>query len=99
MLWACLHFPDLPLCVFARGDARTRSTVVSSVSHRPDVIAANRAAQRRGISAGMSIAAALALDSELLIHLRDERAEGIALRNIALWAGKWTPTIALEAPA
>jgi len=99
MLWACLHFPDLPLSVFARGDARTRPTVVSSVSHRPDVIAANRAAQRRGIAPGMSIAAALALDSELLIHLRDERAEGIALRNVALWAGQWTPTIALETPA
>jgi len=63
------------------------------------VIAANRVAQRRGIAAGMSIAAALALDSELLIHLRDERAEGVALRNVALWAGQWTPTIALETPA
>ena len=30
-----------------RGDARERASVVSSVSHRPDVIAANRAAQRR----------------------------------------------------
>ncbi|MEP6944109.1 MAG: DNA polymerase Y family protein [Betaproteobacteria bacterium] len=99
MLWTCLHFPDLPLHVFARADARGRGTVVSSVSHRPDVICANRAAQRRGIVAGMSIAAALALDGELSIHLRDERAEALALSNIALWAGQWTPTISIEPPA
>ncbi len=96
-LWMCLHFPDLPLCVFARGDARQRATVVSSVSHRPDVIAANRAAQRRGIVVGLSVAAALALDAELVIHLRDERAESVALRNIALWAGQWTPTLSHRA--
>jgi protein ImuB len=98
-LWMCLHFPDLPLCVFARGDVRQRATVVSSASHRPDVLAANRAAQRRGIVAGLSLAAALALDAELVVHLRDERAESIALRNIALWAGQWTPTLAIEPPA
>jgi protein ImuB len=99
MLWSCLHFPDLPLGVFARGSARERPVVVSSVNHRPDVVAANGAAQRRGIVPGLSIAAALALDSELSIHLRDERAEAAALKSIALWAGQWTPTISIEPPA
>jgi protein ImuB len=98
-LWSCLHFPDLPLGVFARGEARERSVVVSSVSHRPDVVAANGAARRRGIVPGLSIAAALALDSELSIHLRDERAEAATLKSIALWAGQWTPTISIEPPA
>jgi protein ImuB len=99
VLWTCLHFPDLPLGVFARGEARERATVVSSVSHRPDVIAANGAAKRRGIVPGLSIAAALALDAELSIHLRDERAEAAALESIALWAGQWTPTISIDPPA
>jgi protein ImuB len=99
MLWTCLHFPDLPLGVFARGEARERATVVSSVSHRPDVVAANGAAKRRGIVPGQSIAAALALDAELSIHLRDERAEAAALESIALWAGQWTPTISIDPPA
>ncbi|MEO8740187.1 MAG: DNA polymerase Y family protein [Casimicrobiaceae bacterium] len=98
-LWTCLHFFDLPLAVFARGDVRERPTVVSSISHRPDVVAANGAAQRRGIAPGMSIAAALALDAELSIHLRDERAEAATLKSIALWAGQWTPTISIELPA
>jgi protein ImuB len=98
-LWSCLHFPDLPLGVFARGGARERPVVVSSASHRPDVVASNAAAQRRGIVPGLSIAAALALDSELSIHLRDERAEVVALKSIALWAGQWTPTISIEPPA
>ena len=99
MLWTCLHFPDLALGVFARGEARQRPTVVSSLSHRPDVVAANGAAKRRGIVPGLSIAAALALDAELLIHLRDERAEIAALQSIALWAGQWTPTISIDPPA
>jgi protein ImuB len=98
-LWSCLHFPDLPLCVFARGDAQERPVVVSSVSHRPDVVASNGAARRRGIVPGLSIAAALALDCELVIHLRDERAEAAALKSIALWAGQWTPTISIDPPA
>ena len=96
MLWICLHFPDLPLAVFARGDARGSPAVVSSISHRPDVIAANPAAKKRGIVPGLSIASALALDPKLAIHLRDERSEASALKSIALWAGQWTPTISIE---
>jgi protein ImuB len=63
------------------------------------VLVANDAAQKRGIVSGMSIAAALGLDSEIAIHLRDECAEAAALKNIALWAGQWTSTIAIEPPA
>ncbi len=99
MLWTCLYFPELPLSVFARADARESPTVVSSASHRPDVLVANEAAKQRGIVAGLSIAAALALDSEISIHLRDECAEAAALKNIALWAGQWSSTISIEPPA
>jgi protein ImuB len=99
VLWTCLYFPDLPLSVFARADAQESPTVVSSASHRPDVLVANDAAKQRGIVAGLSIAAALALDSEITIRLRDECAEAEALQNIALWAGQWTSTISIEPPA
>src|SRR6202162_153976 len=99
MLWTCLHFPDLPLRIFARAEMRPIPAVVSTASHRPDVLVANDAAQKRGIVSGMSIAAALGLDSEIAIHLRDECAEAAALKNIALWAGQWTSTIAIEPPA
>ena len=98
MLWTCLSFPDLPLAVFARGVAGETPAVVASASHRPDVVVANAAAAKRGIAAGLSIAAALALDPDITIHLRDERAESQALKNIALWAGQWTSSISLEPP-
>ena len=65
-------------------------------AQRPDVIAANPAAKKRGIVPGLSIASALALDPKLAIHLRDERSEASALKSIALWAGQWTPTISIE---
>ena len=99
MLWTALYFPGLPLSVFARAGTGTVAAVVSSASHRPDVVAANDAAKRRGIAAGLSIAAALALDPGIAIHLRDERAEAAALKSIALWAGQWTSTISIEPPA
>jgi protein ImuB len=99
MLWTCLHFPDLPLRIFARAGMREIPSVVSTASHRPDVLIANDAAQKRGIISGMSIAAALGLDPDVAIHLRDECAEAAALKNIALWAGQWTSTIAIEPPA
>jgi len=97
-LWIGLHFPDLPLAVFARADASESPAVTASASHRPDVLVANLAARKRGVVTGMSIAAALALDPELVIHLRDERAEGAALESIALWAGQWTSTVTIEPP-
>jgi len=99
MLWTCLHFPDLPLAVFRRGETRAAPAMVPSASHRPDVVAASDAARKRGILPGLSLAAALALDPDLAIHLRDERAESHALRSIALWSGQWTSTIAIEPPA
>jgi protein ImuB len=98
MLWTCLSLPDLPLAVFARGVASETPAVVASASHRPDVVVANAAAAKRGIAAGLSIAAALALDPDITIHLRDERAESQALKSIALWAGQWTSSISLEPP-
>ena len=99
MLWTCLNFPDLPLAVFARGAAREMPALVSSASHRPDVVAVNDAARKRGIVPCLSVAAALALDPGVKIHLRDERAEAHALKSIALWAGQWTSTISIEPPA
>ena len=98
MLWTCLSLADLPLAVFARGAVSETPAVVASASHRPDVVVANAAATQRGIAAGLSIAAALALDPELTIHLRDERAESQALKSIALWAGQWTSSISIEPP-
>ena len=99
MLWSGLNFPDLPLAVFTRAAANEKPAVVASASHRPDVVVANAAAVKRGITPGLSIAAALALDPGIAIHLRDERAESQALKSIALWAGQWTSTISIEAPA
>jgi len=98
MLWLSLFFSDLPLAVFSRADASRSPAVTASASPRPDVIVANLAARKRGVAAGMSIAAALALDPELVIHLRDERAEGASLESIALWAGQWTSSVTIEPP-
>jgi protein ImuB len=98
MLWACFHFPDLPLMVFSRAELACRPAVVSSQSLRPDVVVANEAARQAGVCAGSSIAAALALEPDLTIHVRDEKAEFSALRSMASWAGQFTSTLAIEMP-
>src|SRR2546428_12053278 len=99
MLWTCLHFPDLPLAIFARGATPETPAVVASARHRPDVVAANDAARNRGIAPGLSIAAALALDPEIAIHLRHERAETHALNGTPLSAGQRTSAVSIQPPA
>ena len=98
MLWTCLHFPDLCLQAFQRGAVDASPAAVGSLSNRPDVLACNSRAADLGLAPGMSVAAALALAPDLMIHLRDESAENGALKAIATWAGQFTPTVSIASP-
>jgi len=100
MLWLALHFPWLPLDVFARGTpAPEPLAVTSSAGTDAEVVACNRAARRRGVRAGMPLAAAWALAANLRIATRDVAAERAALERIAAWAAQFTSTINITAPA
>ncbi|MGH9961809.1 MAG: Y-family DNA polymerase, partial [Pyrinomonadaceae bacterium] len=94
MLWACLHFPLLPLQITSQGDERPFAISESDV-----VFICNESARDSGIKPGMKLAAAFALDSRLKIFSRDEQKEIAALRGIALWAGQFTPTVSLAPPS
>jgi protein ImuB len=99
MLWLCLHFPDLPLDVFARGASATLPRAVASAHReRPLVVICDSRAARLGIAPGMSVSAARALAHDIVVHVRDERAERAALRNLAAWAGQFTPSVSLAPP-
>ncbi|GLT21164.1 hypothetical protein GCM10007933_06160 [Zoogloea oryzae] len=99
MLWCALYLPDLPLQVFARGQAETGPLAVLSPRPRQRVLAATPAAQACGIEAGLKRASALALLPSLTLIDRDIARETAALAEIAGWAGRFTSSVSLDPPA
>jgi protein ImuB len=95
MLWIGLHLPWLPLELFTRGAAAPEPLAVCDDARDPRVVIANDAAQRRGIHAGMRLAAALALAADLDVRRRDETTERAALERLAAWAGQFTSLVSI----
>jgi protein ImuB len=100
MLWLALHFPSLALDVRARGAPEPGPlAIASSAEASAVVVACSSAARRRGVQAGMALAAACALDSGLKILPRDTAAERAALERVAAWAIQYTPAASIAPPA
>ena len=95
MLWISLHLPELPLEALLRGSPLPEALAVAD-NHR--IVACDGKARSRGVRAGMSASAALALAPQLRICLRDASAETEALLGAAAWAMQFTPNVALEFP-
>lgn len=91
MLWACLHFPLLPLETLARSTATAHPLAIADGPARPRILALNLPAQRLGVHAGMDISAALAVAPALAVHARNRTLETRALREIALWSLQFAP--------
>jgi protein ImuB len=113
-LWLCIHLPALALeaqlldnkvldkPVFATVETRTPGTANAVFDEQQGmrrIVLANREAQRRGIVAGLSINAALALLPTLGLLPRNPPREEQALSNLAAWAERFTPRVSLEPPA
>lgn len=99
-MWLALYLPNLPLQVFQRAAPDTQPLAVAeSRAAARRVVAANGAAQRCGVHAGLGVASALALAPDLAVRPRNPRAEEEALQEIAAWALQFTPGVSLDAPA
>jgi len=97
MLWLSLRLPQLPLEIFTRGLERCSPAVAADGGRqRAQVCVANRAAEKLGVQAGLSVAAAQALVSELQVFQREPQKEAAALASLATWAGQFTSTVSLE---
>jgi protein ImuB len=100
MLWLALHFPSLSLDVFARGTVTDAPLAVAEKQRgRSRIVACNAAAQGCGVGPGMSATAAQALADDLILCHRDRAAERASLEGLALWAGRFTPSVSLVPPA
>ncbi|UXI68754.1 Y-family DNA polymerase [Tahibacter amnicola] len=99
MLWACLHFFELPLAaVFAT--AGTAEAVTDDVAsepaqpqavyegprQRPVIALANAPAQAQGVRRGQSLPAASALCAQVTLRPRDPAGERQLLDLLAAWA-------------
>jgi len=99
MLWLALHFHALSLEVFSRGAAVPDPlAVVEKQGGRTRVVACNDAAEVCGVHLGMAAPAAQALADGLIVRKRDLSAEQESLAGLAVWAGRFTPSVSLEPP-
>src|SRR5512139_428266 len=99
MLWLALHFHSLPLEIFSRGAAIPEPlAVVEKQGGRTWVIACNDAAEACGVHGGMAAPAAQALADGLIVRKRDPSAELESLAGLAVWAGRFTPSVSLSPP-
>jgi protein ImuB len=97
MLWLSLHLAQLPLEIFTRGLEHCGPAVAAEGGRqRAQVCVANRAAEKLGVHAGLSVAAAQALASGLNVFQRDPLKEAAALASLATWAGQFTSNVSLE---
>jgi protein ImuB len=99
MLWLALHFHSLSLEVFSRGATVPGPlAVVEKQGSRTGVIACNDAAAACGVRVGMAASAAQALADGLVVRRRDPAAERESLAGLAVWAGRFTPSVSLSPP-
>ncbi|GAA5786229.1 Y-family DNA polymerase [Chitiniphilus shinanonensis] len=100
MLWLALHLPQLALDVFPPtpapdGMPQRPRIVVASHGRGERLALVDPLAASLGLKPDMKLSAALALVNELVIHRRKPQAEADALAQLAGWALRFTPTVAV----
>ena len=100
MLWACLYFPELPLDAVRPQDcAREQAAaLIDGPLRHPRVVMANSAARAAGVSSGQPLAAARALQPNLLAWPRDSEAEHLLLGSLADALYRFSGEVSLAHP-
>jgi protein ImuB len=96
-LWLCTHFPSLPLeALNARNEAI--EAVFENWQGNRRILRTSSRARKLGVTPGMSINAALALEPSLVLEERDAEKESRVLERLAAWADRFTPIVSIEPP-
>ena len=100
MLWACLHFPELPFDAVRPNDVarETAAVITEGGLRKPRIVAANAQARAGGARIGQSLAAARGLQAGLHAWRRDVAAEQQHLASLADWAYRFSATVSLAPP-
>lgn len=97
--WLCIRMPRLPLEIFTRSEhGQGHALVVAEARQRAVVLLCNQTAYDAGIHAGMPVSSARALIGNLVVLLRDDRAERHALRRLAGWLYQFSSQVSLRPP-
>jgi protein ImuB len=84
--------PGAPLA--ARRNAPFATTTTEAGARR--LAAVNASAAAAGLTPGLPLAEARALRPDLALAPADATADRLALERLARWAGRWTPSVAIE---
>ncbi len=100
MLWAALYFPQLPLegSPWGHPDYPHPAAIVHSVGTKRSLVAANTAAIKLGINAGLPLKNAYAVAPNLQVQEFDEHAQAEHLKQLTLWAMQYSSWVSPEAP-
>ena len=101
MLWLCLYFPNLPLETFTAhhnsgGSEPQIIDLGKVIADQQRVWLADKTARAQGITPGMSMATAYALQDELMVIQRSPQKELQTLEQIAQWAYQITPAVSMQ---
>lgn len=97
-LWLAVHLPHLVIEAVADPAAAHPQVVVETKRGRAEVVAADAAAGRLGIHAGLALGAAYALADSLEVVERSPHAERERLEALAAWSGSLTSLVSIEPP-
>lgn len=99
MLWACLHFSDLPLrAVFDDGEQAQACALVDGPRQRQHIVFVNAPASHAGVRPDQALAAARAVYPPLQARARDRQAEKRLLHSLAAWAYRFSSHVSLDEP-
>jgi protein ImuB len=100
-LWLCLDLPQLPLEAHASylnpgsGFPDLPVAVCEEKGRQARIVSVNAQGVARGVRIGMPVNSALALAPELVLETRNVLLEKNILRQLASWAGQFTPAVSV----
>ncbi|MFT7221703.1 MAG: protein ImuB [Candidatus Azotimanducaceae bacterium] len=93
-LWLGLHFPNLPIEVYSRGQHDQPIVVV----RRTRVEHINECAAKLGVKSGSSMNTAYTISEQIVSFERDEGKELAVLQHLGQWAYQFSPNIVIKPP-
>jgi len=95
MIWLALNFYQLPLDIFINARDESDAQKPLAIVEQGVIIHSNQAALDQGIDAGIKLASAYALSSQLVIKSRNKTAEKNSINQLAVIAYQFSSQVCL----
>lgn len=98
MLWASLHFPQLPIDRLSDPSEPLPIVVIEQHGAQKNIMACNAEARRRGIHKRLTLKSAYAIAPDLLVNDYVEAEQHEHIRQLALWALQYSSWVTPRPP-